>query len=46
LVQTSPTTRGLKWTPSVAVIVDGHALVQNLRRGQHELASTSRRHFA
>jgi IS6 family transposase len=30
--------RGLKQDRSARVIIAGHALVQNLRRGHHELA--------
>jgi hypothetical protein len=38
--------RGLKQDRSARVVIAGHALVQNLRRGHYELAveeSTSRR---
>jgi IS6 family transposase len=30
--------RGLKQDPSARVVIAGHALVQNLRRGHYELA--------
>ncbi len=36
--------RGLKRDPTERVVIRGHALMQNIRRGHYELGSEARRH--
>jgi transposase-like protein len=35
--------RGLKTDPTAKVVIRGHAFMQNLRRGHHELGATHER---
>jgi transposase, IS6 family len=36
--------RGLKRDPSAQVVIRGHALMQNIRRGHYELGIDTRQH--